>query len=85
MGRFTRRRGRGRDWVQRLPDRFTLDDLAAAAGQANLRLALGWLYDAIERGRIAPIQIHSRLFYEFLGARRAGDKTEEYQGVRTRG
>jgi hypothetical protein len=83
MGRFTRRRSRGRDWVRRLPDRFTLDDLAAAAGTASLNHALGWLYDSIERGRINPIHMHGRLFYEFLGTRRAGDKQNELDGVRT--
>ena len=73
MGRFVRRRARGRDWVAWLPDRFTLDELVAAAGMHEVRGALGWLYEAIEGGRILPVRVGVRLSYDFVGQRRAGD------------
>ena len=74
MARFMRPRSSDREWVQRLPDRFSLAELRAEVGPADLRAALSWLYDAIERGRIEPAHVETRLVYGFVGDRRSDDE-----------
>jgi hypothetical protein len=71
--RFVRSRSSDREWVQRLPDRFSLDELRAKIAPADLRAALSWLYEGIERGRIEPLHVETRLVYSFVGERRSGD------------
>jgi hypothetical protein len=73
-GRFLRARSTGREWVGQLYDPFTLDDLVAAAAPSETHAALSWLYDAIERGRVVPLQLEGGLTYHFTGDRRAGDR-----------
>jgi hypothetical protein len=73
MARFFRPRRSDREWVQRLPARFSLDELRAEVGPSELRAALSWLYDAIERGRIEPLHLEARIIYRFVGDRRSGD------------
>jgi hypothetical protein len=74
MGRFFRARSTDREWVQRLPDRFSMDTLTAEVGPSELRRALSWLYDAIERGRIEPVRVEAQLLYRFAGERRSDDE-----------
>jgi hypothetical protein len=69
-----RTRRRDREWIQRLPDRFSLNELRAAIGPSDLRAALSWLYDAIERGRIEPLHAETRIIYSFVGDRRSDDE-----------
>jgi len=51
-----------------------MDDLTAVAGPQRLRVALSWLYDAIERGRIEPVELATELSYAFVGDRRSDDR-----------
>jgi hypothetical protein len=74
MARFMRPRRTDREWVQRLPDCFSLDEVRAEVGPSDLRAALSWLYDAIERGRIEPLHVETRLVYSFVGDRRSDDE-----------
>lgn len=51
-----------------------MDELTAEIGPSDLRRALSWLYDAIERGRIEPVHVGAHLLYRFAGARRSDDE-----------
>jgi len=73
MGRFARRRRDDRAWVSRLPEPFSLDDVMGVVGTEELPAALGWLYDAIEHGRIEPVQEDHGMRYVFAGERRQDD------------
>lgn len=51
-----------------------MDELMAEVDRSELRGALSWLYDAIERGRIEPVHVEARPLYRFVGARRSDDE-----------
>jgi hypothetical protein len=72
MGRFSRRRD-GQSWVRALPDPFSLDEVLALVDPDDVGLALSWLYDCIEHGRLEPAQSDDRILYHFAGERRADD------------
>jgi hypothetical protein len=82
MGGFARRITDERGWVARVPECFSLQELAQLAGDAELHAALGWLYDAIERGRIEPFGSGRHLRYRFVGERRATDQATMGLGSR---
>jgi hypothetical protein len=73
MGRFSRRRKSGREWVAQLPERFSLEDVSRKLTGEELRDALSWLYDAIQRGRVEPQQTADGMRYAFTGRRRERD------------
>lgn len=72
--RFFRQRSGDHRWVESLPDRFSMDDLIAEVESSDLRRALSWLYDAIEGGRVEPVNVATELRYAFVGARRSDDR-----------
>jgi hypothetical protein len=73
MARFVRPRRADRDWVRRLPDHLSMDEMQALLEPSECTEALSWLYDGIVRGRIEPTHDGRRIIYSFAGPRRSDD------------
>jgi hypothetical protein len=77
VGSSAGRRCGEQPWVGTLPDVFSMTELLERAEAVGPRPALAWLYLAIERGRVEPIQAQGDLLYRFAGTRRSGDHRSE--------
>ena len=70
MGDLPQRRRASLLWVGELPDPFTLDDMLRRVPAGDVSSALSWLFAAIERGRVVPVEDESRRCYRFDAGRR---------------
>ena len=82
MDSLSQRRRTSLQWVGELPDPFSLNDLLRRVPADDVLAALSWLFAAIERGRVVPVDGQAGRRYRFnAGRRRDADRPPFARGV----